>query len=188
VQLDLFPDEFADHAAVVNYLLSLAAPEDSDITLPSPSDESLNPGQAQIMHLAQTFLRSAVDEVTQAINATVVAHGEEAAETMRASIEARGTLEPDISGASLNRVVHSLVVHAARYLVHSSEFLQAVCARTRWAFENIPPNVLLALERYWGDAGGEDVAPLEIARACACMGRRGSGIRLSAAGMPPHEV
>jgi hypothetical protein len=189
LQLCLFPEEFADYPAIVNYLLTLAQPDDSDVIIPSPSSSSLNPGEARMIRAADEILTSAVDTIQETIVDTRENEGEEAATELRAEITAgRGTLEPEIGGQSLNAVINTLVMHAARHVIKNDAFLRKVCATVRWAFENVPRNVLVALAEYWGDMSEDGIAQLELARAFACMQRQGQGMRLTAIGMPEQEV
>lgn len=82
-----------------------------------------------------------------------------------------------LEGISVNAAVQLLMAAEAARLCESGGLLAPAVATVRWAFENTPRNIPLTLMQYWGDPWQGDIAPLELAYACARLARADEGVR-----------
>jgi hypothetical protein len=161
VQVNALPPR-SNAPTVIDFVLSFVPADAYDAILPSPADPSLTPGSATLLTLAEDLLNSALEDKADG--------GSTVPKVTRTQI----------GGQRANWVVEKLVIQEAMAVAQRGELLRPVAAAVRWAFENLPRNVPVALVRLWGDRGADPAAHLETAYACARLGRAGSGLRQAA--------
>ena len=173
VQLGVMPDEFMDYPELVRQLQHIVGAGNYDARLGHPQDAALTPGEARVLTLVQAALRRAAAEARADAGGGGDGTGEE---------------EQSIAGTSANAALRAIVTHAARGVAAEARLLRPLCARVRWAFENVPRCVLVALARYWGDSATEAAPHLELAYACVRMSEPGTGLRTTAVALDYEQA
>jgi hypothetical protein len=170
MQLGALP-QGSDTGACVDYLLSYVSVDEHDAVLPAPSDPALSPGSQAMLALCESLLHSAEDYLGVADDGAVGADAAGAGAADGGQLGSTG-----IASRRVNAVVEALVLAEAARVAAEGRLLRRVVSAVRWAFEHTPRNVPVSFVRFWGDRAVDTTAQLEVAYACARLGRRGNGL------------
>eukprot|EP00892_Ulva_mutabilis_P004909 jgi/Ulvmu1/2790/UM140_0020.1 len=181
---------------VIEHLLSLIPFDGIDAYLPSPDaagapvaapaltgpDSILSAGQhtahyTPILAATLTLIKSAVRRCPQAARELLPTESGVRTPGLSQDPETGAISCATLEGISVNAAVQLLMAAEAARLAEAGGLLAPTVATVRWAFENTPRNIPLTLMQYWGDPWQGDIAPLEIAYACARLARRDEGVR-----------
>ena len=175
----------------MDYLYSLVPVSAADAVLPSLSSPTLTRGDAAMMQLVEELYNEALGIGTAAVADSDDGDGSAfASDSDDSDEEQDGAAGERVSaeGMSVNELASTLMEVEAGRVLRQGVLLRPLCAAVRWAFENLPRNVPVALVRLWGDRPEDTAAHLEVAYACTRLSRSGDGLRAAARSMQYVDV
>jgi hypothetical protein len=167
LQLGALP-QGSNAPAAIDFLLRYVPWDGADATVPAPDAPDLEAGDKAMLHLCEDMYLAALRGSNHAASGA-------------------GDETSSIAGASVNGAVVAIMAAEASKVAEGGLWPR-VAASVRWAFENAPRNVPVALVRYWGDREGDGLAQLEVAYACARLGQPGKGLREAARALTYEQV